>query len=544
MQAALDLAAYALAATLGVGVLLLGMLAYDIWASDRFRIQHPDYVRLPNAVLDAVREVYDRMKAAYGFASPAERRHLELHLRRMQERVQLLEQRVLDEQAPYYKAVSRREKVWRASKTLSDQVRQMSWIDRRRARMRLEGAATAYHLADEGVQEEWTRGVLRDQVMLEDLRAQGLLAADYVAKLAEQARAYAARGAPPEAPEAWQEPGVEPDAPAPLPGEAAPDAHEGPLPAAAAAAPQGPPAPRESGPRSIGTLTYDRLREALAPMFGRKRRLRGQPVPVDPAPIPASGWTPAPPPPRVAAPGAFDHAVGPPAPVPGNPEAGAGRPPGTQATFGLQDLLDGAGAAAGRRYADASFSVDRLPRGILRQADLSGAGFAGVLFAGRHRYLDCRFANADLSAIRLDPQGRAHQFVRCDFRGARFDASRLGFALFHECDLTGTRWTGARLERIRFSHCLLNGVEWSGAEFVETRMVTGGPPSAERSGPPAEPPPAEPPPAEPPPAEPADAASADAPVPAPPVASAPPPPEATDEEARGAAPPPAGAVGP
>jgi uncharacterized protein YjbI with pentapeptide repeats len=127
--------------------------------------------------------------------------------------------------------------------------------------------------------------------------------------------------------------------------------------------------------------------------------------------------------------------------------------------------------APGRRYTDAAFSVAGLPRGILRQADLSGSGFAGVRFSGRHRYLDCRFAGADLSAIQLDPQPRPHQFVRCDFTGAQFDGSRLGFALFHECDLSGTRWSGARLDRVRFSECVLDGAVWDGADFVETRIA-------------------------------------------------------------------------
>ena len=460
MQAALDIAAYALVATVVVGVLLLGMLGYDIWMSERFRLPHPDYVRLPCTALDAARDLYARMKAAYANVSARERRHLEIHLRRMQERVQQLEQKVFDQQAPYYKAVSRREKVWRGSKALYDQVRLMSRADRRRARPRLEGSATAFHIAEEGVQEEWARGLQRDRMMLEELQSQGVLEEAYIPNLVEQARAYAAKGAPAPEAEEWQEPGLDEAAPrAALEQEtlAAASHH---LPGEPGEEPLRQLAP---SPRGIGTLTYDRLRAALRPLFGRKAPQPSALVAGEASPIPESAWTPAPPPPRVDAPRPGESSAEVPAPVPAGPPA----------LFRQQDLLGSAIAAVGRRYADPTFAVAGLPRGILRQADLSRTGFAGVRFTGRHRYLDCRFSDADLSAILLEPQGRPHQFVRCDFNGARFDLSRIGFALFHECDLTGTRWTGARLERIRFSDCLLNGVEWSGAEFAETRIVSG-----------------------------------------------------------------------
>jgi uncharacterized protein YjbI with pentapeptide repeats len=167
---------------------------------------------------------------------------------------------------------------------------------------------------------------------------------------------------------------------------------------------------------------------------------------------------------------------------------------------------------------DSAFSVAGLPRGILRQADLSQSGFAGVRFTGRHRYLDCRFAGADWSHVQLEPQARAHQFVRCDFTGTKFDGSRIAFALFHECDLRGTHWEGARLERVRFSECALDGVEWSGADFVETRIVSM-PPATAAGDAPAPPrpsnedePPPEPSPALPP---------ADSPAPDPPPVGAP-----------------------
>jgi hypothetical protein len=138
-----------------------------------------------------------------------------------------------------------------------------------------------------------------------------------------------------------------------------------------------------------------------------------------------------------------------------------------------QDVLPDAFAAPARRYADPEFSVAALPRGILRHADLSACDFTGVRFTGRHRYLDCRFTGADLARIVLEAGSRAHQFVRCDFSGAQFAGSRLGFVLFHECDLRGSQWDRARLERVRFSDCQVEGVDWSGADLVDSGLPGG-----------------------------------------------------------------------
>jgi uncharacterized protein YjbI with pentapeptide repeats len=468
MQAALDIAAYALGVTLIVGVLLLGVLAYDLWYGTRFRTPHPDYVRLPSKALEAVREVYARMKAAYSAASARERRLLEVHVRRMEERVQMLEAKVFDEQAPYYKMVARREKIWRGAKALYDQVRQMPRGTRKRAKHLLDEASNAYRIANEGVKEEWDRGVLRDNLMVEEVRSVGVLDATYLPKLLEQIRAHAAKSAPEAEGSEWKEPGVEETAegdakvsPAALPERHGPDHAQ--LEPAEQVKPAAVPKER------LAAATYDRIREALAPLFGRKSGPPAlKPIEVEAPTIPTGAWKPAPAPPRIE--------VAPPImPRADIAKVSPALTPTVPAAPGLlrqQDLLGSGLAGAGRRYADSSFAVATLPRGILRDADLSRSGFAGVRFVGRHRYLDCRFAEADLSGIQLEAQTRAHQFVHCNFKNARFDASRLSFALFHECDLSGSRWTGAHLERVRFSECMLQDVEWGGAEFVETRILS------------------------------------------------------------------------
>ncbi len=505
MQTALDFAAYALGATLLVGVLLLGMLAYDLWLSDRFRTPHPSSVRLPCTALEAAREVYDRMKLAYAKVSAQERRHLDVHLRRMGERVRYVEDKTFTEQDPYYKSVARREKQWRGWKALHAQVRQMSRPDRKRSQHLLDDAASGYRKADEAVKEQWERGLYRDKAMHEELRALGLLDDDTLPKLLAQVRAHMAHA--PAEPEGWQEPGLEPELEPGLepavdagkaggvePGledeasaletiQAANDAQEttedNRAPASALAhgtalahgialaRVTAPPPTTALAPRhGIGRLGADKIREFLAPLFRRKspsEQAPAVPVTADAEASPGA-WQPAPPPPRVEppAPQVAGTAVG----VP----AGAVAPATEPVVLRQQDVQGAAFAAPGRRYADAAFSVAGLPSSILRQADLSGSSFAGVRFTGRHRYLDCRFTGADLSRIELESQSRPHQFVRCDFSGAQFGASRLFFALFHECDLSGSRWTGARLERVHFSDCKLDGVDWDGAELIETQV--------------------------------------------------------------------------
>lgn len=540
MQTALDFAAYALGATLLVGLLLLSMLAYDLWLSDRFRAPHPSSPRLPCLALEAAREVVERMKTAYAKASAQERRHMDVHLRRMGERVRAIEDRTFAEQDSYYRAIARREKQWRGWKALHAQVRQMSRADRARSQHLLDEAAVGFRKMDRAVKEEWEHGLYRDKLLREELRTEGLLDEDYLAKLLAQVRTHMAHAPADPEDAGWEEPGLEAgletrletrlepaagsgaetgldgggqqgtenlaragDAPGALAGAqaadaagpagesstapqqvAAPQANAPLVNASQANAPLPPAAP--VAPPRIGRLSYGRIRELLAPLFGRKAAPEETAAPIAPDAESSPGaWQPTPPPPRVeshpvqAAPETAGAATG--AALPGPGGAGA------TAVLRQQDVVADALAAPGRQYGDPEFSVADLPHGILRHADLSAGDFSGVRFTGRHRYLDCRFSGADLSRIVLEAESRAHQFVRCDFSGAQFDGSRLCFALFHECNLSGSHWHGARLEHVRFSDCQLDGADWNGADLVETELPGG------TAAPPPPTPPAEPP---------------------------------------------------
>jgi hypothetical protein len=477
MQTALDLAAYVLGATILAGVLLAGLLVYDLWRGVRLRLRHPPYVRLPCSALDATRQAHDRMK----------RRLLEAHLRRMEERVRQIEDRTHEEQAAYYRAVARREKLWRGANALQAQVNQMSRGDRQRSRPRLDAVASSYRIVEETVKEEWERGLARDKLRLDELRDLGALDETVLPKLLEQVRARVQSNSPEPAPVQKELPAPRQPHAEPLPGRGAAAAVGIPLAGtdAAAAPPDAQPVPATEPRQGIGRSAYERLREAVAPLFGPK----AEPEPPVPAPVaqdiglPPSEGKPAPLPAR-----AESHPTQAPAGSPGEaiaPAPAASSMSGIPAPLRRADVAGTAWVAPGRRYGDPAFSVAELPRGILRHADLSGSDFSDVHFAGRHRALDCRFSGANLSRILLDPQPRPHQFVRCDFSGARFDGSRIGFALFHQCNLSGTKWRGARLERVRFCACVLDGVEWGDAEQIETRIAPG--PPAQRPPSPAQP---------------------------------------------------------
>ncbi len=477
MQLALDLASYLLGGTMLLGLLLLGLLIKDVLFGGGFKEPHPPFERMPCAALEQGRRVLDQLKTAHRNADPALRRPLELHLRRLEDRVKHLEERTLSDQGAYYRAVSRRERNWQQWKALHQQVQRMQRSDRARTRHLLEETERAYRLIEREVRDEWQRNLARDKLLNDELREQGLLDADYVPRLLEQlnilpapeAQSQGASEAYPSG--AMPADGAHPESADP---DSASDAKGEAGAAVAAAEPEAARIPKRGG---IGALSYDRVLEIVGAVFFKGRS--------KPAPPAADVQTLSAPPAKAAtgataASGATAIAgKQPPAIAPAAPaEAPAGaEAQGASAAGALHqsDFAPPLRAGPGLRYQGATFELGALPKGILRDADLSMASFAGVNFNGRHRYLDCRFTGADLSGIVLQPQQRAHQFVRCDFEGANFAHSRLGYLLFHQCNLKRSTWAGARLERVRFVECQLEDAAWADSEWIETRIGTAPP---------------------------------------------------------------------
>jgi hypothetical protein len=403
MQAALEVAAYALGFTILLGLLLVGLLVKDLFLGGGFKVPHPEYLRLPIRALAEARRVLEALKAA---AAPAGAgRRLELHLRRMRERVEYLEEKTLTDQEGYYHAVAQRERAWRNWKAVFQQIQALPHAARARAKFHLEDAEQAFRQSERRVREEWERGQVRDRLLLEELKHLGVLEPDYIPGLL--------------APEASEADGTEDLSPV-APGRELP-----------------PSAPVLSLGRrgdGIGILSYRRLLEIVGSMF------RGRPAVPRPAP-----------PPQVTA-----------------EDTGFQRttefPSAEELNMRQGDIQAGV-SLPGRRYADPEFSLAALPKGILAGADLSACSFLGVAFVGVQRHVDCRWAGADLGSMDLAPQERPHQFARCNFSGTNFSDAHIRHATFFQCDLSGSHWAGAVLERVKFVECRVEGVQWAGADL-------------------------------------------------------------------------------
>jgi uncharacterized protein YjbI with pentapeptide repeats len=126
-------------------------------------------------------------------------------------------------------------------------------------------------------------------------------------------------------------------------------------------------------------------------------------------------------------------------------------------------------AKAGRRYVEQSFELAEI-RGVLRDADLSGCDFENVEFRGLHVYHNCNFSHANLGMIRLERQGKPHQFSGCDFSGAHFTQSKIAYAVFSRCDLSRTHWAGAELDHVKIVDCRMEDVFWEQVDLSLTAM--------------------------------------------------------------------------
>lgn len=108
-------------------------------------------------------------------------------------------------------------------------------------------------------------------------------------------------------------------------------------------------------------------------------------------------------------------------------------------------------------------SADRWFAAYLEDADLRGADLRGVdLWTKTLESVDAR--DADLSSAHLV----GASFVRCDFRGSRFDRVIARSdpdwpSRWQECDLRGARFVGADLTGLDLSSCLTQGADFSDA---------------------------------------------------------------------------------
>jgi uncharacterized protein YjbI with pentapeptide repeats len=134
-----------------------------------------------------------------------------------------------------------------------------------------------------------------------------------------------------------------------------------------------------------------------------------------------------------------------------------------QEDFAMADL-----PKAGLRYADPEFNMAVIPGGLLADANLSGASFAGVRMTGTQIFRRCNLSGIDLRGVALPRAEQPHQFVNCDLTGASFAQASIEYVLFLRCELSYSQWQQARLNRVKFSECRIAGADWSGVDLSRT----------------------------------------------------------------------------
>jgi len=164
-----------------------------------------------------------------------------------------------------------------------------------------------------------------------------------------------------------------------------------------------------------------------------------------------------------AAPAPMAAPLQPPADATSPPFAAAASGALHQEDFALPDL-----PKAGLRYSDPEFSMASIPGGMLADASLTGASFAGVRLTGIQVFRHCDLPGIDLRSITLPRADKPHQFVDCDLTGASFAQAQIEYVLFLRCNLSYSQWHNARLNRVKFSECRIEGSNWTGVDLSRT----------------------------------------------------------------------------
>ena len=108
MQAAIEFAGYVLLATALFGAVIGFFLIRSYWYQPSPVAPHPGKRQLPNEAVGAIRGALGDVRRRLGQSSGEARERLEAEVLRLERRVALLEQKTLEEQWDYRKAVKRR----------------------------------------------------------------------------------------------------------------------------------------------------------------------------------------------------------------------------------------------------------------------------------------------------------------------------------------------------------------------------------------------------------------------------------------------------
>ncbi|MDH4246764.1 MAG: pentapeptide repeat-containing protein [Deltaproteobacteria bacterium] len=408
METALEIAAYALAITFGLGMLMLLLLVKDIFFHGRFQVPRPNPRKVPTTALDETRGLLSRFKALLD--QPGINRDVvQYEIRHLEYRQGQLDEKAYNDHAEYFNAVRAWERAWLSLKDLHEELRGMYWWERRGRMGAYRHLVTVLERRQQEVDAELALAEVRDRLSLEELYTHGVLKPDLLNQLTQEALSHQGQ----------------PKTPAQT--DAALTA------AASGARPRAKPEPAPK-PRPTTTAAVNSASSPPKPQ---------------PPPKPVS---PATPPTRVFA-----------TPLTPSPLA-------DQGILRQEDFHIPGQSLNARRYQSATFTLKGVPGERLQNADLSRSSFAGVVFTGVHTYERCLFHSCDLRRMELRDAGWPHTFLQCDLRGAALGQGHLAQVVFRECDLSGTQWRGARLDRVRFDQCRMDGVHWDGVDLSSAVM--------------------------------------------------------------------------
>jgi len=408
VKLALNIASAVFLLTVLAGLVLLGIAVWLLVHRVPSVPGRPGVRRAPTRSVDEAHRALEALKQRYYASHGIAREKLGFDLRRMERRVQLLEQQTEEEQAPYYAAAHRLHEAWREWKAVHDEAVRLHRRERHKAMERFHHAGRRYRAAERDVREQWELAVARDDLALDELRNQGVLKPQTPASprdTAQEEEETPAQGTPPP-PGPVEEP--PPQASPPSPEPPAPDAGSEPTPGMAAPAP----------PVSEGATPPDPA--AHLPPLHQADFAQGEPN------FPY----------RRYADETFDLSFTP------------------TGILVAADLTGG--VFAGVRFTGLHRHVD----GHYAALHLRGATFGTE--PRPHQFVRCNLAGADFSGAHL-----AYMvFSRCDLSRTTWAGTVLNKVKFVACDLTDVDWAQADLHRTVMSPEMLEQTDFSTASAL------------------------------------------------------------------------------
>ena len=175
MNTIVEVAGYVLLGTVLFGSVITFFLLRAYWYQPSPVAPHPAHIKLPTLAVDAVKEALQKANRQHAASTGKEKERLSFEVRRLETRLEKLEQQTFDEHRDYNYALRLRESAWLQWKELHDRA---SFTGKRLdsdTRELLKEAKWRYNEAHRNVENERHTAVARDLVNLEEIRGQEVL---------------------------------------------------------------------------------------------------------------------------------------------------------------------------------------------------------------------------------------------------------------------------------------------------------------------------------------------------------------------------------